>query len=89
MPPGGTTVLSHRAPQAGGSGFLGTELGRRAASAGQLVAATFATMPGDAAGIWRHALDLRDAGRIEPAMNGERFVGGSRHHQPVGACRVS
>ncbi|GAA2811138.1 sugar nucleotide-binding protein [Kitasatospora paracochleata] len=52
----------------GGSGFLGTELVRQAASAGILVAATFTTRPGDAPRIPWHALDLRDPGRLEAVM---------------------
>ncbi|MEV8457855.1 sugar nucleotide-binding protein [Streptomyces sp. NPDC052095] len=52
----------------GGSGFLGTELVRRAVAAGQATAATFATRPGSTPGASWHALDLRDVDRIEAVM---------------------
>ncbi|AUY54784.1 sugar nucleotide-binding protein [Streptomyces sp. CB01881] len=52
----------------GGSGFLGTELVRQAAAAGNRVAATFATRPGDTPGVSWHALDLRDTDRIETVV---------------------
>ncbi|MGG2463973.1 SDR family oxidoreductase [Streptomyces sp. RGM 3693] len=47
----------------GGSGFLGTELVRQAAAAGQPTVATYTTRPGNTARVaWRH-LDLRTPGR--------------------------
>ncbi|TWV31235.1 sugar nucleotide-binding protein [Streptomyces misionensis] len=49
----------------GGSGFLGAELVRQAASAGHSVAATYATGPGDASGAAWHPLDLRDTARVD------------------------
>ncbi|GAA2255268.1 sugar nucleotide-binding protein [Kitasatospora cystarginea] len=52
----------------GGSGFLGTELVRQAAAAGQAVAATFATRPGSTSEVSWHALDLRDSDRLEAVM---------------------
>lgn len=52
----------------GGSGFLGSELVRRAAAAGHPTAATFTTAPGsDADAAW-HALDLRDPDRVEAVL---------------------
>ncbi|MFF3941090.1 SDR family oxidoreductase [Streptomyces phaeofaciens] len=53
----------------GGSGFLGTELVRRAAAAGYATAATFATRPpvGFREIAW-HALDLRDSARVEAVV---------------------
>ncbi|MFE7463206.1 SDR family oxidoreductase [Streptomyces sp. NPDC057499] len=60
----------------GGSGFLGAELVRQAATAGNATAATFATKPGNAPGVAWHALDLRDPECIETVMAevGPRFV---------------
>ncbi|MFJ2900619.1 SDR family oxidoreductase [Streptomyces sp. NPDC087218] len=52
----------------GGSGFLGTELVRQAAAAGDATAATFATRPGSTPGVSWHALDLRDVDLIEAVM---------------------
>ncbi|MEV8100515.1 sugar nucleotide-binding protein [Kitasatospora sp. NPDC085879] len=52
----------------GGSGFLGTELVRQAASGGIPVAATFATRPSDVPNVRWHALDLRDPGDIDAVM---------------------
>ncbi|MER6153873.1 SDR family oxidoreductase [Streptomyces hirsutus] len=52
----------------GGSGFLGAELVRQAAEAGQPTVATYATSPGDTARVeWCH-LDLRDPGRLDAVM---------------------
>ncbi|MEW2566350.1 sugar nucleotide-binding protein [Streptomyces sp. NPDC047070] len=52
----------------GGSGYLGTELIRQAAAAGQPTVATYATEPGSAAGTaWRH-LDLRDPGQVDAVV---------------------
>jgi len=52
----------------GGSGFLGAELVRQAAAAGQATAATFATRPGGTPEVAWHALDLRDPERVEALM---------------------
>ncbi|TDC76689.1 SDR family oxidoreductase [Streptomyces hainanensis] len=52
----------------GGSGFLGTELARRAAAAGHPTAATFATRPGSVREVAWHALDLRDPERVEAVV---------------------
>nr|WSW71514.1 sugar nucleotide-binding protein [Streptomyces sp. NBC_00995] len=52
----------------GGSGFLGTELVRQAAAAGQSTAATYATRPGSAQEAAWHALDLRDLARVEAVV---------------------
>ncbi|MFJ8752017.1 SDR family oxidoreductase [Streptomyces sp. NPDC102441] len=52
----------------GGSGFLGTELVRQAAAAGHSTAATYASRPRSTPGIAWHALDLRDAGRVEAVV---------------------
>ncbi|MEV8313580.1 sugar nucleotide-binding protein [Streptomyces sp. NPDC059900] len=52
----------------GGSGFLGSELVRQAAAAGQATAATFATRPGRTPGVAWHALDLRDPESVEAVM---------------------
>ncbi|MFE6158119.1 SDR family oxidoreductase [Streptomyces sp. NPDC056486] len=52
----------------GGSGFLGSELVRRAAAAGHRTAATFATRPGSAPEATWHALDLRDPERVEAVV---------------------
>lgn len=49
----------------GGSGFLGTELVRRATAAGTGCSATFATArPGAASGVTWHALDVRDPEQV-------------------------
>ncbi|BBC38311.1 hypothetical protein SGFS_096050 [Streptomyces graminofaciens] len=48
----------------GGSGFLGTELARRATAAGHDTAATYVTRPGTAADVAWHALDVRDPARV-------------------------
>jgi dTDP-4-dehydrorhamnose reductase len=52
----------------GGSGFLGTELIRQAKAAGHPTAATYATKPGDTSQVQWHALDLRDADRLDTVM---------------------
>ncbi|MFD0342414.1 SDR family oxidoreductase [Streptomyces sp. NPDC127117] len=52
----------------GGSGFLGTELVRRAVAAGHTTAATFATRPGSTAEVAWHALDLRAPDRVEAVL---------------------
>ncbi|MGW1843013.1 SDR family oxidoreductase [Streptomyces sp. NPDC001966] len=52
----------------GGSGFLGTELVRRAVAAGHTTAATFATGPGSTAEATWHALDLRVPDRVEAVV---------------------
>lgn len=52
----------------GGSGFLGTELVRRAVAAGHTTAATFATGPGGTAEATWHALDLRAPDRVEAVV---------------------
>ncbi|MGW0606136.1 sugar nucleotide-binding protein [Streptomyces sp. NPDC002640] len=44
----------------GGSGFLGTELVRRATAAGHATVASFASRPGTVADAEWHRLDLRD-----------------------------
>ncbi|MFD0296531.1 SDR family oxidoreductase [Streptomyces sp. NPDC059616] len=54
----------------GGSGFLGSELVRKAVAAGHPTAATFATRPGSAGDIAWHALDLRASGRVEAVVAG-------------------
>ncbi|GHE35208.1 SDR family oxidoreductase [Streptomyces capitiformicae] len=48
----------------GGSGFLGTELARRAAAAGYETAATYASRPGTAPDVAWRALDVRDAAQV-------------------------
>ncbi|MFF7438955.1 sugar nucleotide-binding protein [Streptomyces sp. NPDC008122] len=53
----------------GGSGFLGTELVRQAATAGRATVATFNSRPGDAARATWHQLDLRDASRLEVVLD--------------------
>ncbi|MFK0050090.1 SDR family oxidoreductase [Streptomyces sp. NPDC090741] len=53
----------------GGSGFLGTELVRKANTAGHTTVATYATKPGPASSTaWRH-LDLRDAGSLDAVLS--------------------
>lgn len=52
----------------GGSGFLGTELIRQTARAGQTTVATYATRPGTASHAAWHQLDLRDPGRVDTVM---------------------
>lgn len=52
----------------GGSGFLGTELVRRAVAAGHTTAATLATGPGGTAEATWHALDLRAPDRVEAVV---------------------
>lgn len=52
----------------GGSGFLGAELVRQAAAAGEATAATFASRPSSWPGVSWHALDLCDVDRIETVM---------------------
>ncbi|MEU2653803.1 sugar nucleotide-binding protein [Streptomyces sp. NPDC007325] len=52
----------------GGSGFLGAELVRQAASAGRRPAATFHSRPGDHDGAIWHQLDLRDPLRLEKVL---------------------
>lgn len=52
----------------GGSGFLGTELVRRAAALGYVTTATYRTRRGSAAGVTWQALDLRDAGRVDEVV---------------------
>lgn len=52
----------------GGSGFLGSELIRQAAAAGQPTAATYATKPGNTAQAAWHHLDLRDPRRVDAVM---------------------
>ncbi|MER5985584.1 sugar nucleotide-binding protein [Streptomyces sp. NPDC001787] len=52
----------------GGSGFLGTELVRQAVAAGHSTAATFASRPRSSPEITWHALDLRDADRVEAVV---------------------
>ncbi|MFG2210426.1 SDR family oxidoreductase [Streptomyces sp. NPDC048638] len=49
----------------GGSGFLGAELIQQANAAGNRVAATYATAPGDVSQAAWHQLDLRDVGRLD------------------------
>ncbi|MEV6482219.1 sugar nucleotide-binding protein [Streptomyces sp. NPDC051576] len=50
----------------GGSGFLGTELLRRASAAGWSAAATYcSSRPGDLPGVSWHRLDLRDADQLD------------------------
>ncbi|MFJ3946256.1 SDR family oxidoreductase [Streptomyces griseoaurantiacus] len=49
----------------GGSGFLGAELVRQAMADGDATAATYATRPGGFPGTTWHALDLRDADRLD------------------------
>ncbi|MFD0311532.1 SDR family oxidoreductase [Streptomyces sp. NPDC127119] len=52
----------------GGSGFLGTELIRQAAAAGQPTVATYATEPGRAVQVhWRH-LDVRDPEQVDAVV---------------------
>ncbi|MFJ8762061.1 SDR family oxidoreductase [Streptomyces cyaneofuscatus] len=53
----------------GGSGFLGTELVRQAASAGWSPAATFHSRPGEHAGAAWHPLDLRDSLSLEHVLD--------------------
>jgi dTDP-4-dehydrorhamnose reductase len=52
----------------GGSGFLGAELIRQAAAAGQPTVATYATSPGNTARVAWHHLDLRDPGHVDAVM---------------------
>ncbi|WP_330302076.1 MULTISPECIES: sugar nucleotide-binding protein [unclassified Streptomyces] len=52
----------------GGSGFLGAELVRQAAVAGDTTAATYATRPGSTQEVAWHALDLRDPGSVEAVV---------------------
>ncbi|MFE6764527.1 SDR family oxidoreductase [Streptomyces sp. NPDC057689] len=52
----------------GGSGFLGTELLRRARAAGHTTAATYATKPGSAPQARWHSLDLTKASRLDEVM---------------------
>ena len=53
----------------GGSGFLGTELVRRATAAGWETAATYcSSRPGAAPGVTWHRLDLRDPARVDEVM---------------------
>lgn len=52
----------------GGSGFLGAELVRQAAVAGQSTAATYATGPGSTQEVAWYALDLRDPERVEAVV---------------------
>ncbi|MBT3163055.1 sugar nucleotide-binding protein [Streptomyces sp. Vc74B-19] len=48
----------------GGSGFLGTELVRRAIALGHKTAATFISRPGKTSGVAWHRLDVRDPAHI-------------------------
>jgi len=52
----------------GGSGFLGAELIRQAAAAGQPTVATYGTSPSNTARVAWHHLDLRDPGRVDAVM---------------------
>ncbi|SCF56424.1 sugar nucleotide-binding protein [Streptomyces sp. Ncost-T10-10d] len=52
----------------GGSGFLGAELIRQAAEAGQPTVATYTTKPGSTAQVSWHRLDLRDPERAEAVI---------------------
>ncbi|MFJ2629304.1 NAD-dependent epimerase/dehydratase family protein [Streptomyces sp. NPDC087532] len=52
----------------GGSGFLGAELIRQAAAAGQPTAATYTPRPGNTARVAWHHLDLRDPGQADAVM---------------------
>jgi dTDP-4-dehydrorhamnose reductase len=53
----------------GGSGFLGTELVRRASAAGRVTAATYcASRPGDAPGVSWHRLDLRTNAQVDDLL---------------------
>lgn len=52
----------------GGSGFLGTELVRQATAAGHTTSATYASRPGNIPAATWHALDLREAERIEAVV---------------------
>ncbi|MFJ5674146.1 SDR family oxidoreductase [Streptomyces sp. NPDC093097] len=52
----------------GGSGFLGTELVRRATASGWQTAATYCSRPGDAPRASWHRLDLRAPGRIDEVL---------------------
>ncbi|MGW0650183.1 SDR family oxidoreductase [Streptomyces umbrinus] len=52
----------------GGSGFLGTELVRRATAAGWETAATYCSRPGSATGTSWHRLDLRSPGHIDEVL---------------------
>lgn len=52
----------------GGSGFLGVELIRQAVAAGHTTVATYATRPGSTSEVAWHALDLRDAARVDAVM---------------------
>lgn len=52
----------------GGSGFLGTELVRRATAAGWETAATFRSRPGTVSGLSWHPLDLRVPGQVDEVM---------------------
>lgn len=52
----------------GGSGFLGTELIRRAAAAGHTTAATYATKPGNTPQAKWHSLDLTEASHLDEVM---------------------
>ncbi|GAA4571621.1 SDR family oxidoreductase [Planotetraspora kaengkrachanensis] len=54
----------------GGSGFLGNELVRRSASDGHVVAATYLTRPGTAAGVEWLPLDLRDRTAVVDVIGG-------------------
>ncbi|MDQ0947079.1 dTDP-4-dehydrorhamnose reductase [Streptomyces phaeochromogenes] len=52
----------------GGSGFLGTELVRRATAAGRETAATYCSRPGGTAGASWYRLDLRSPGHVEELL---------------------
>ncbi|WP_406129256.1 SDR family oxidoreductase [Streptomyces sp. NBC_00989] len=55
----------------GGSGFLGSELARRATAAGWETAATYCSSRPDAVpGVTWHRLDLRDPARVDEVMTG-------------------
>ncbi|MGW0672560.1 SDR family oxidoreductase [Streptomyces sp. NPDC002746] len=52
----------------GGSGFLGSEIIRRADSGGHLVGATYATKPAEGLPTRWHRLDLRDPGALDAVL---------------------
>lgn len=52
----------------GGSGFLGAELLRQAAAAGEATAATYVSRPGKTRGVAWHRLDLRDPERVDSVI---------------------
>ncbi|MBP2702611.1 sugar nucleotide-binding protein [Microbispora sp. RL4-1S] len=81
----------------GGSGFLGRELVRQCATEGHVVAATYLTRPGTAAGVTWLPLDVRDRGAVAGLIGafGSDVVINAAFRQPdwattaVGAAHVA